>query len=315
MNVRKKTIGRLITITLIVVAGYYCVHEVATQWSSVAAILSDVSWSSFVVATVIATVGFSLSGVGLTFFYEGYSGDKTFSRPQLIGTYLVANIFRYVPGKILAPVYMVQVSGLRKVELTQAVFTMVVSSLAAGALCSVILASCVVDSGAAKAVLLTCLIACSVFLVPAVNNRVFSLFSKTLNRFMRGDIRQIPIGCMVRGVIVIFAGWLLAGVSLVVVVGAFTPMSLSQAALCSVVYPASFCAGFLVLTAPAGLGVREAVIIPVLSTIFTFAGNSESQFAIAISITILHRFIVTISDVLLCGVGAFLQPTKPKSVT
>jgi hypothetical protein len=75
VNVRTRTIGRLITIILIVVAGYYCLHEVATQWSSVAAILSDVSWSYFVVATLIATVGFSLSGVGLTFFYEGYSGD------------------------------------------------------------------------------------------------------------------------------------------------------------------------------------------------------------------------------------------------
>ena len=315
MNVRKKTIGRLITIILIVVAGYYCLHEVAAQWASVAAILSEVSWSYFVVATVTATVGFSLSGVGLTFFYEGYSGDKTFSRTQLIGTYLVANIFRYVPGKIMAPVYMVQVSGLRKVELTQAVFTMVASSLAAGTLCSVILTFFVVGSDATKAVLLTCLIASFVFLVPAVNKRVFALFSKTLNKFIKGNIGQIPIGCMVRGVIVIFAGWFLAGVSLVVVVAAFAPISNSQAALCSLVYPASFCAGFLVLTAPAGLGVREAVIIPLLSMIFAFAENAESHFAIAISITILHRFIVTISDILLCGMGAYLQPGKPKAVT
>lgn len=109
-------------------------------------------------------------------------------------------------------------------------------------------------------------------------------------------------------VALIVAGLLLAGGALALMVTAAMP-SASWTAFATViaVFCAAWVAGFLVPGAPAGVGIREAVLLAGLSPLLDRAA--------AVEVTLLFRALSLVADVAAFGVGHFLLRAGRRTVT
>jgi len=97
---------------------------------------------------------------------------------------------------------------------------------------------------------------------------------------------------------------LIGGILAVTVAVLSEPISIYEAGMVIAVFAVAWMAGLLTPGAPAGIGVREAIIIALLGTMV-----SESD---SIMIAFTFRIITTLGDLLFWGVG-FLQPYKVKT--
>lgn len=88
---------------------------------------------------------------------------------------------------------------------------------------------------------------------------------------------------------------LLTGVSFGLFLHSLTPVTGAQFTLTLVVFSLAWLAGFVTPGAPAGLGVREAVILAFLTPVFGVG--------VALSVGILHRLLCTIVDLVTSAFG------------
>ncbi|MBT5706490.1 MAG: hypothetical protein HOI66_09230, partial [Verrucomicrobia bacterium] len=302
--------SRLLTIILLIAAAFYCYKSIQSDWDQVVRLIRLQSVATLATTLTIASIGFSLAGIGLCFIYRGLSGKADFSWTRLTGTYFVANIFRYVPGKVATAVYLVQASGAAKIPLSQSAILMVSTSLVTGACCGLIIGYVLSDSTAKSALILLAILGGSIIFTPYI----FRFVAKLLKKRFAGKFSLKPNSIIYRdlgiGVSIILCSWLIVGLSLATIVATSAELDSTTLIICILLYPASFSAGFLVVTAPAGIGVREAIIVTVLTQCIDWHGAPESSQAMSMSLALIHRFLVTVSDLLLCGIGFFLRSLK-----
>ncbi|MFT6527985.1 MAG: uncharacterized membrane protein YbhN (UPF0104 family) [Celeribacter sp.] len=91
---------------------------------------------------------------------------------------------------------------------------------------------------------------------------------------------------------------MLTGISFTLFLHSMTPITGPQWALTLVVFSMAWLAGFVTPGAPAGLGVREAVILAFLTPVFGPA--------VALGVSILHRLLCTIVDLITSALGWLL---------
>jgi glycosyltransferase 2 family protein len=307
-SIRK--LSRVLTVFLLVAAAFYCYQSIHSDWDQVIQLIRLQSIVTLVTTLAIASFGLSLGGVGLCFIYRSLCDNADFSWTRLTGTYLVANIFRYVPGKVATAVYLVQASGVAKVPLSQSAIIMISTSLMTGACCGLCIGYVLSDSTVKPALLLLAILGGLIILTP-----YFLRFgSKLLRKRFGKEFSLKPNSIVYRdlgiGVSNILFSWLIVGLSFASIVATSIELDSTTLIVCILLYPASFSAGFLVVTAPAGIGVREAVIVTVLMQCIDWPGGPESSQAMSISLALLHRFLMTASDLLLCGIGFFLRRLK-----
>lgn len=303
----RKTIGRWLTLGCIGIAAYFISKDLANQWPLVGEVTRSQSLFKLGIALVGSCISISFSGLSLCFFYQGFVTKGEVLRPRLVGTYMVANLFRYVPGKVSTIIYLVQGSGLSKMPMTQATATMLASSILIGTSCAVVLTSSLPDFGIATVTLIPVLLFCGLIFVPKVHHTVLTLVQKKFGHRLSiepGSFHPFPIAI---GFGVLLIGWLFASCSLVILIQQTVALTPRDMILTLPLFPAAATAGFLVLTAPAGIGVREAVIVAFLTQMFTWSEGADAQRAAAFSLALLHRFVVTLSDLAMGGIGMLLQ--------
>lgn len=189
------------------------------------------------------------------------------TRPAALA-WLGSLVGKYIPGGIWQPVGAIdrlRRSGARTADAASVVVMDAATSIVAGLAVGLVAVPGLVRSDRGTAAWLLLGLPALLLLHP----KVFALAFRAVYRLRGGDApTEVPRGSLVAAAVVLQAiGWVLAGVSLSLVLS-----SVGGPARPAFVVPAaalSWAAGLLVLIAPAGLGVREVVLLALLSTITT----------------------------------------------
>jgi uncharacterized membrane protein YbhN (UPF0104 family) len=126
-------------------------------------------------------------------------------------------------------------------------------------------------------------------------NHLYSLFFQCLST-------RDSFLSLVKATTLVFVNVACAILALYVVIKAVDPQYSQSIAMVSCVYTVSWLAGFVTPGAPAGLGIREAVMLTLLSQ------NMVAADAVAISL--IFRLATTATDSIVFGIGLCLRPAR-----
>lgn len=152
-------------------------------------------------------------------------------------------------------------------------------------------------------------------LIPVFLFFLLVLYPPVLERLVKIGLKIIkrpPVRIKMRygsllGIAFYFFGlWLAQIVGYFLLINALYPVSLSQFPALSAVYIISWMAGFIIILAPGGLGVREGTMTLLLSSIIPSA--------LAIGISFLSRVWITVFEVAVFFAGLIIYRTKVKPV-
>jgi len=153
-------------------------------------------------------------------------------------------------------------------------------------------------------------------LIPVFLFFILVLYPPVLERLMNIGLKMIrrpPVPIKMRygsllGTAVYFLGlWLAQIVGYFLLINALYPVPLGQFPALVAIYIISWMAGFIIILAPGGLGVREGTMTLLLSSVVSSA--------LAIGISFLSRVWVTIFEVAIFFTGLIIYRTKVKPVS
>lgn len=213
--------------------------------------------------------------------------------------YYVGQLGKYLPGSVwpvLAQMQMGAALGIPRDSMFLASTIAVTVSLVSAAIIGVFAVPALLSQGGSGYLWTLLVIPVGLFVLhPRVLNRLLALVVRLLRR---PPIEQQISGRALRLAFVYSAvGWALSGLQIFVLahsiggnVASLIPVSLGGFAI-------AFACGLLFLPSPAGLGVREAVLIACLHSVLS-AGSASA-------VAIVSRLVLTLADVIVAG-AAFI---------
>lgn len=209
--------------------------------------------------------------------------------------YFLGQIGKYVPGGIWQFVAAAEIgrdAGFTRRSIVTSFLFALIASLAAGvALALIVLpASVLGDLALTPWAIAQALVPIAVLLIPGTLNMIANLarLDSTPSR-----------AALLRSVAIAFATWLCGGLHIWALTNGLgialeTPDIVTLAGF----YAAAWIAGFLVFLAPAGVGVREAALVAMLSTLMPVAQ--------ALVIALVSRLLMTLVDFFAAGITLLL---------
>ncbi len=224
--------------------------------------------------------------------------------------YYVSQLGKYVPGKawaLLVRGAMVQCPGIGLGVAILTSFYEVLTTMASGALVATIALALLelwlpagqVDLLLPPALLALALTAiCGMPLLPALFNRLVGRLVKNLPIEEGMPPPRLSVGTLLQGVAAISCGWCLLGVSVWAAIAAVLPepppLDAAVWLRCQGAIGLAYVAGFVILVAPGGLGVREFLLRALLS------GFGPAPLIAAV--ILLLRLAWTVADVTMAAV-------------
>lgn len=213
------------------------------------------------------------------------------SIPTAMRIFFTANIGRYIPGGIwvlAGLVVMVQKAGVsRRIAMQGMIYSQVTSNLLGVALILIMLGNRIFPIW----VLVTILLSGIVFLSPKLFSTIINFLLKLAKREPLEELLTFKdLGYYFFLQIV---NWLLIGLTFFLFLRAFVPVSLLDNPELLIIMPACWTAAFLMLIAPGGLGLRETLLLTLLTPIIGTAP--------AIVLPWLHRIIQTVIELSLAA--------------
>jgi uncharacterized membrane protein YbhN (UPF0104 family) len=289
---------------------------VAVAWQFVSLLRQPELWSlSFrprydwlAAAGVLYLAGLSFSGI---YWYWLLRALGEQPRPlATLRAYYVGQIGRYVPGKVAGLAWRAGLLAGPGARLGVAVLTVAYESLttmASGILLALLVFAWRAPDQTAlawRALGLMALV--GVLAWPGTFNR---LANWTTRPFRSADAPPLPpvgVKSLAMGLAITACGWVLQGGTLWAVVAALVPDAWPRSAdawgRCTAYTALAYVAGFLVLTAPGGLGVRDFIIQQFLAHELSRTLEPDQAAATAVVATLLVRLLWTILDVAAAGV-------------
>ena len=252
--------------------------------------------------------------LGLSFwagFWIGllrYLGQRP-STAAAVRAYFVGQLGKYVPGKALALVIratLVHGPGVRLGVAAQTALYETLTSMAAGAFVAVLLFSLTVSDSAGRGWLALGLLAVAgIPILPGVFNRVVRKLSAPLLEPGAEPLPPLRPTTLAAGLVVTSGGWLFLGVSLWAMLQAVLPSPRGwdgeTVARCTAFIGLAYVAGFLLLVAPGGLGVRDGILQQLLAQELSHGlGREEANFRALVAVLLL-RLLWTAAEVIMAG--------------
>lgn len=182
--------------------------------------------------------------------------------------YCMAHIAHYLPGRIwsyLSFAYLGKFLGVAPARLLAALYLGFAASLLSGAVFSVFALPLFEHLGIPPAALAGFLVLLLILFIP----KVFHAIIKTFGRLVRTPMAELPqsFGFKDIGLASLSYGfsWLLNSAGVVFLVLSFHPLNLQQLLYSFSAFPLGYLAGYLAFFAAGGLGVREGVMLALLS--------------------------------------------------
>jgi len=274
------------------------------------------SWSLRPGRVALAAVLY-LAGLGCSGFFWYWLLRILGQRPHLLPTvraYYVGQLGRYIPGKVVGLAMRARLLTGPGVRGDVAVLTVVYESLttiAAGVLLAVIwFVVQAPDDGAMvwRAAALLAVVGC--LLVPGVFNRLAAWIARPLRSPDAPPLPAVRVPMLALGLAITAVGWLLQGGVLWALMQDLAPGAWAEPAeawlRCTAHVAVAYAAGFLVLAAPGGLGVRDFLIQRFIAADLAPTLGAASAEGIAVIAALLLRLLWTVLDVAAAGIGYML---------
>lgn len=286
-------LGRVVGIVRIafgVVLFAFVVAAVVRSWDDVRTTVSHIGAFYLVLAEALVLAGLGLSALTWRRALLDLGSRVPIGAASRI--YLLGQLGKYVPGSVWALAAQTELgrsAGVPRARGAAASVVAVGVNVVTGLVLGLALVPSVSDHGAAETVLAFGLVALlATALAPPV-----------LTRLVNGALRvgrSAPMGNGVtwRGIGSTSAwsvgGWLSYGVSVWLLAFAVGAPAGEALPLCLAGVPLAITAGFLVVVAPSGIGVREAVLVAALAPVLDDAD--------ALAVALVARLLFTIGDLL-----------------
>ena len=263
-NARRRS--RWLTVAVLAVVGGFFVATLAARWNDVISLNWRLEPGLFVLATVLLALSYGLVawlwGVAL----HRAAGTRVTTGARI---WFLSNLARYVPGNIWSYVGAVELARregvARRTTLAVMALTQVLSvgvAVAAGLPVLVaerarlgrpaLLGALVVAVGAALAVLF--------------RRQLLDLARRRLPGFDPADLTP-SAGTVVLLVAGYALYWAVTGLAFAALVASLYPLAPGDVPVVVAAFAAAYAAGFLALLTPAGLGVREGVLVVALASV------------------------------------------------
>jgi len=267
-SVPSKAPGRsrwLTAVVLAVVAGFF-VATLAARWNDVISLKWRLDPWLFAVATVLLAVSYGLVAWLWGLALGRYAGTRTSTGARI---WFLSNLARYVPGNIWSYVGAVELARregvARRVTLAVMALTQVLSvGVAVAAGLPVLLAE---RARLGRPALLGAVVVAALAgLAVLFRGRLLELARRRVPGF---DPRELtPSAATVAWLVAGYAVyWAVTGLAFAALVAALHPLAAGDVPLVVAAYAAAYAAGFLALLTPAGLGVREGVLVIALAPV------------------------------------------------
>ena len=182
--------------------------------------------------------------------------------------YSMAHIAHYLPGRIwsyLSFAYLGKFLGIAPSRLLAALYLGFAASLLSGAVFSVFALPLFKQLGIPTAALAALFALLLILFIP----RVFHGIIKTFGRAVRSSMAELPKPFGFRDIMLASLSygfsWLLNSAGVVFLVLSFHPLTFQQLLFSSSAFPVAYLAGYLAFFTAGGLGVREGVMLALLS--------------------------------------------------
>lgn len=282
-----------------------CGWALVTSWSDVRQALPLVGWARFGVATVLAIGAGVLLALGWRVLLvdiarpAGDAPDPADLAHRLginesVAVFSASQLGKYVPGSVWPVVAQVSLAKRRGIS-RRAIVTAFLTHLLMLVIIAVLLSAATlpwVDPEQLKSRwwLLVAAPAGLLGLVPSVQQRVIALGGRLLGRDL--DVPHLRVRALLQAVAITVAAYVVFGLHLAVMAW---PMMLDpgwdELVLAIGAFSLAWAAGFVVIFAPAGLGVREVVLA--LTMYAALTGPD------ATALVVLSRFSIVIADLAL----------------
>ena len=267
-SVPSKAPGRsrwLTAVVLAVVAGFF-VATLAARWNDVISLKWRLDPGLFAVATVLLALSYGLVALLWGLALRRYAGTRTSAGARI---WFLSNLARYVPGNIWSYVGAVELARregvARRVTLAVMALTQVLSvGVAVAAGLPVLLAE---RARLGRPALLGAVVVAALGgLAVLFRGRLLELARRRMPGFDPGELTPSAgtVAWLVAGYAVY---WAVTGLAFAALVAALHPLAAGDIPLVVAAYAAAYAAGFLALLTPAGLGVREGVLVVALAPV------------------------------------------------
>lgn len=248
------------------------------------------------------------------------------TRPTLVGAaraYYVGHLGKYVPGKAWALVMRATLIHPYGVRSSAAVATAIYETLtfmAAGALVAVVLLTVHALEESDRWQALGLLLLAGIPIIPGVFNRIVERMAGLARKAAQRqggteqEVKSLPrlgVATLFSGLGLTAFGWAAMGLSLWTILQGVLPeppaWSWEAWGRYTAFITLAYVAGFLALPAPGGLGVREIILLRLLTPELSLSMGAERAAALAALAVALLRLLWTFAEVIMAGT-TFLAP-------
>jgi uncharacterized membrane protein YbhN (UPF0104 family) len=288
----KKLLKKVIQFLIILIIFYFLIKSLVVNWNQVKDYHWELNWGWVILS-------FLIQGLTFVILVEAWrklltNFGHTLSFQKIFKAWFVSNLGKYLPGKIwqiLGAVYLLEKEGVPKRK-TMAVAIMAQAfSIFSGIFLSLIfLGYDFYEKYLAQSKVLL-----GVIVIFMVGMLALILYPKFLEKVLNGLLRlakkePIEIKLKAKDMLLYLwlygVSWMIFGLGFMVLIKAMTPVSFNQYFGLSGAFAFSYILGLLALFAPGGIGVREGILVILLSNFFPTPVATLISFSSRIWITL-----------------------------
>jgi uncharacterized membrane protein YbhN (UPF0104 family) len=295
---------RWLTVAVLAVVAGFFVATLATRWNDVISLKWRLRPGVFALACVLLAISYALVACLWGLALRRAAGTRLAAGVRI---WFLSNLARYVPGNVWSYVGAVELARregvARRTTLAVMALTQVLSvgvALLVGL--PVLLAE---RARLGRPALLGAVVVVAVAgLAAGFRRQLLALARRRLPGFEPGDLT--PSAGTVALLVLGYAGyWAVTGLAFATLVASLYPLAAGDVPLVVAAYAGAYAAGFLALLTPAGLGVREGVLVVALAPVLP-AGP-------ALVVALVSRVWMMLTELAGAGVAHLAARNRPQT--
>lgn len=300
-TVSRARLGPVVRWGLFAVAAALIAWEVMRQWDGVSESIATVGWPRVALATGLALIALAFN----TLSWRTVMISVGLQAPlrEASGVFLVSQAGKYVPGAVWPVVAQAEFAKAHGVTRARATVGSLVA-MAVGVVMAAVVGAVALAMFSPGSILeywwvLVLALALAVTLVPAVLTRLLGLALKVLKR--EGEPPRIEAKALAASAGWSALNWAALGAQAWILLAALGGDDASYG-LATGAFALAWLVGFVIVFAPAGLGVRETALVFLLG-----AAVTQPQ---ALALAVLSRFAMTLADAIGLALGAAARRSR-----
>lgn len=318
-----KLMGGLLRLVILISLSTPLGFALYKQWKSVEASLTSINWSNVAIGSVVQLAGLPLMGVISWVVLRHLNTNRPLHK--VTGIYFISQVAKYLPGGIWAfpgRAVAYQAIGVEKVTSVLSVIRELIVLFLGAALIGLL--GLIQGLPISDWINFTTLFGILVCILLVILTQLpgfwkvlkgLKLLKKVNLTFFESGQSQLDLRWLGYALIVSLLYWIITGIGFYYITLAVTSNGASLTWLQSAsIFSLAWCAGFVIVLAPAGIGIRESAIAFLLSQTMTIGEALSVAIVARLWWTVTEAIYVLISLVWLSGKANRFILTKVKSL-